>query len=242
MTLKDSLIDYGLTEKESSVYLATLELGLSTVNTIAKKSNTFRTYCYDILKSLTEKGLITHITKKGVRYFETVDPNKFIDILHTKEEKIRTILPQLKLLKSTAISKPTTEVFEGKEGIKSLHLDILNTKKDHLVIGSTEKIIELLGSWFGYYVKERVKRKISVRVISEDTKFTREKLANSKKEYRNLRLFKEKKIPTTTYIYGDKIAMVSFGKEIFGVITQSKELADTQKIFFESLWKNSVEP
>ena len=242
MALKDSLIEYGLTQKESAVYLATLELGVSTVNTIAKKANIFRTYCYDILKILTEKGLLTHITKRGVKYYETVDPDKFVQILRSKEDKIKKILPELKLLKATATNKPTTEVFEGKEGIKSLHLDILKSKQDHLVVGSTEKIIELLGPWFNYYVKERVKKKISVRVITEDTKKTREIMLSSKKELRNLRLYKKNKITATTYIYGDKVASVIFGKDIFGVITKSQELADAQRVFFEALWKDSNKP
>lgn len=245
MTLKDALVEYGLTEKEAAVYLAALELGSQTVNSIAKKANIFRTYCYDILRVLAEKGLITSFLKRGVKYYEAVDPDQFTALLHEREERISEVIPQLKLLKATAVEKPKTEVFEGKSGIKALHLDILKTGKDHYVFGSTYMIIDLLGPYFDIYVKERVKKKINVKVLVEDSPLTRKRIVfPSKKELREVRFYKKTKTPikTTTYIYGDKLAMITYGKEVFGIIIHNKELADTERVLFDSLWFNSKTP
>lgn len=237
MNLHQKLIDYGLTEKEAKVYLAILELGLSTVNTIAKKSGTFRTYCYDILKSLSEKGLTTSIIKKQTKYFEAVDPEKLIQLLKYKEERISEAIPELKLLKAQKTIKPTTEIFEGKEGIKSIHMDILQTGKDHYVLGASTTIIEFLGPWFDYYVNERVKHKLQVKVLTDQSKEGRQISKIAKQKLREVRYSPLKQtINTTTYIYGNKIAMIMYGKEKFGVVINSKELAKTQKIVFDSLW------
>ncbi|MBW2991505.1 hypothetical protein KY348_07445 [Candidatus Woesearchaeota archaeon] len=243
MDLYQKLVDYGLTEKEAKIYLATLELGMSTVNTIAKKSKIFRTYCYDILRSLSEKGLVTSIIKKQVKYYEVVDPSKFVQLLHDKEEKIKEAIPQLQMLKATAVFKPITEVFEGKEGIKSIHMDILQTGVDHYVLGTSTTIIKFLGPWFDYYVKERVKRNIKVKVLTNKSPEAQLVLKNAKRDLREVKYYPlTNDINTTTYIYGNKIAMVMYAKEKFGVIIQSQELAQTQKTIFETLWKIAEKP
>lgn len=239
MAIQDELVAYGLTKKEAAVYLATLELGESTVNAIARKAGIFRTYCYDILKSLSEQGLVSSIVKRSVTYYEAVDPRKFVELLKEKEERITDVLPQLQLLKGTVEHKPSTILFEGKEGIKSLHLDILQTGKDHVVLGSTTAIIENLGSWFEYYVKERVRKNICVRVLTDDTAFSRKRHRSADEELRTVRFWK-RPLNTATYIYGSKIAMITYGRKVFGVIIDSEELANTQLQAFDALWEQAT--
>ncbi len=77
MASKEEILrDLGLTEKEIKVYLTSLSLGQSTVNAIAKKSQLNRVTCYDILKYLKEKGLVSYVIKSGVKYFEAAEPQK----------------------------------------------------------------------------------------------------------------------------------------------------------------------
>ncbi|MBT6773943.1 hypothetical protein HOA91_01090 [Candidatus Woesearchaeota archaeon] len=233
---------FGLTEKEIKVFLANLELGQATVNEIANKSNTFRTYSYDILKSLMEKGLVRYFIKSGVKYFETVEPEKLINILHEKEDQIKSILPELKLLRAKTTEKPKVEFYEGKEGVKTIHEDIIKTKpKEVLVYGNTEKHYEVMQWYFPRYLKERVKNKIKARVITEETKFTKEKIKGlEKKELRRTRFFpKGFTFPTLKYIYSNKVAMISLGKNIVGIVTENKDVAEAEAMAFELLWKGA---
>lgn len=241
MSLKDSLIKYGLTEKEAQVYLATLELGQSTVNTIARKAGVFRTYCYDILKTLTEKGLVSNILKEGTKYYDVPNPESLLRDLKAKEETINSILPELNLLKATAINRPKTQLFEGREGVIAIHEDIIKTGKDTLVLGSSSEIIRVMGSAFNRYVQERIKNNIKAKVLIEvDPKNRTRIIGKSKKE---LRTVKEINIinglNTTTYIYGNKVAILTYEKEVFGVIIESEAIATTQKILFEQLWNTA---
>ena len=50
--LQELLLQAGLSEKESGVYLGILELGRGTVSQISRKANINRTTGYDILDSL----------------------------------------------------------------------------------------------------------------------------------------------------------------------------------------------
>ena len=52
---------FGLTEKESRVYLALLELGEAGIGEIAKKSAIKRTTLYDVVENLKKSGLVGSI-------------------------------------------------------------------------------------------------------------------------------------------------------------------------------------
>ena len=41
-------------------------------------------------------------------------------------------------------------------------------------------------------------------------------------------------------IYGDQVAILSIKKELFAVVIESKEVADTFRSLFELAWKMSV--
>jgi sugar-specific transcriptional regulator TrmB len=234
---KDILVEYGLPEKEAIVYLTALELGAATVNTIARRAKIFRTYCYDILESLSEKGLMSHVIKRGTKYYEAADPEKLVELLHEKEEKVNEILPQLKFTRASVTEKPTTEVYEGKEGIKTIHDDIIRTKKDTLVMGRADIIQEYLGPYFERYLRLRVKNKIKAKVVTEVSAFAKKIAKKDKKELRQTKMNPIlNKTKTTVYIYGDKVAIMTYEKDVFGVIIKDKEIANSQRVLFEALW------
>ncbi len=155
-------------------------------------------------------------------------------------DKISKILPQLKLTRASVTEKPTTEVYEGKEGIKSIHDDIIRTKKETLVMGRADIIQEYLGPYFERYLKLRVKNKIKAKVVTEVSAFAKKIAKKDKKELRQTRLNPIlNKTNTTLYIYGNKIAIMTYEKEVFGVIIKDKAIANSQKVMFEALWNIS---
>jgi len=240
MKKEEVLRRFGLTDKEISVFLASLELGQTTVNEIARKSNTFRTYCYDILKSLMEKGLVRYFIRSGVKYYETVEPEKLIDILQETEDQITSILPELSSIRGSTTKKPGVQFYEGKEGIKTIHEDIIKNKPEEvLVYGNTGKHYEVMEWYFPRYIRERVKNKIKARVINERSKLTEEMIKKTEKEeLRKTRFFpKGISFPTIKYIYGNKVAMLSFDKDVVGIVIDNKNLAEGERQAFELLWK-----
>ena len=235
--MQEELKEFGLTAKEVEVYLACLKLGTALVQNIAKKAGTYRTYTYEILKSLKEKGLVGYVIKNGKQYFEVAEPEKLLNILKEKETKINNILPNLKKIYKSSIEKPKVELYEGKEGLKTILDNIIKTKKEILVYGSTEKQIQILEFYFPNYIQRRIKAKIPTRVITEKSIETIEMLKTQKKEIRESKFISGLGFPTVTYIYGDKVAILSLEKDIIGLIIENKDIANTQKQIFELLWK-----
>jgi len=145
----------GLTSNEAKIYLTLLEIGRSAINGIAEKTGLHRRTIYDCLQRLEEKGLVSFVVEGKKRFFNAVDPHRFLDYLKEKEDKIKedetavnNILP--KLLAIAAKSKDKTEitVHKGKEGLKTIFEDLLRTGKEWNSLISTGMALKVLP----YYV------------------------------------------------------------------------------------------
>ncbi len=235
------LKEYGLSNNEIKVYLASLALGTSKVNEIARKADLLRTTTYEVLKTLVEKGLVSYVIKSGVRYFEVADPNKLISILEEKKEKVALILPELESLKKSVTEKPAIELYEGKAGLKTILDDIIKSKSKEILTLSSAKIFEVLMFYFPHWIKERVKSGIHARILQEKVKIIQEFKQRDKSELREIRFLpRDFRINTHIQIYQNKIAMLTLRKEeLIGVIIENRDIVETQRSLFEVLWKLS---
>jgi sugar-specific transcriptional regulator TrmB len=77
-----------LSEKEAKVYIASLELGLSTIQEIAGKSQISRSTTYEVIESLMEKGLMSALTKGKKKYFSAESPEKLMSLIDIKEGEL----------------------------------------------------------------------------------------------------------------------------------------------------------
>jgi hypothetical protein len=66
-------------------------------------------------------------------------------------------------------------------------------------------------------------------------------MAKNIEQLRQAKILEEKYFPVNneTNIYKDKIAIASYGTEMFGMIIESEEIARSQKAIFELAWRGS---
>lgn len=127
MSLINELTKIGLSDKEAKVYLATLELGQSSVQEIGKKAEVNRATTYVILNSLITKGLASTYSKDKKTYFMAESPDNVITVLELqkkaleeKQKHIQELLPQLKTIYNKQEDKPVVRFFEGIDGLRSM--------------------------------------------------------------------------------------------------------------------------
>jgi sugar-specific transcriptional regulator TrmB len=244
MDLKEILEQLGLSPKEASVYLATLELGSGTTISIAKKANIKRTTGYDVLMELKTKSLVYETTQGSKRLFIAQDPEKLRKELERKAALFLDALPQFKSIYNIRAIKPKIRFYEGVEGVKEVYADTLKYSGEFLAFGS-EDIMKMVGDdWMNGFIKKRIKKGIRVRAILPHTDFTNARLhENDPKELRATKLLDRKKYPFSIEIdiYGhSKISLIS-AKETLAVIIESSEIYNTLKLIFEALWDNLPE-
>jgi HTH-type transcriptional regulator, sugar sensing transcriptional regulator len=238
-----TLMEAGLTEKESLVYLELLKLGTSTASQIIEKTGLHRAVVYDLLGRLIEKGLASHITKGKKKYFEASNPKRLIEILKEKENKIEKLIPNLsELYKYT--DKLDVKIYKGKEGIKAVYEDMLAEKpSEWLAMGSGGETAKLMPAYFAELHKKRIKLGIKGRGLFITTSTAKARGSElSKRALTEIRyLPKDFVTPTVINIYNDIVILYSASSEKIPSIIkiENSYLAKSFREYFEWLWKVS---
>src|SRR3989338_1860267 len=242
MEIIENLQKFGLSEKESKVYLACLELGDSLASDISLKSNLPRMLVYDLLERLIDLGIISYALRNNIKYFQAADPKELIRLVKEKKESLISIMPELqKLQKIKGTKRPKVEVYEGKEGMKTVMNDILRSKvAEFLAYGSSRSSFEIIPAFMEEWHKERIKKKVVMKILYNNTSESRKKVkthTNSLQyaRYRFMPITLES--PTATIIYADRVVLQSWTTEPFAVLITNKEMADNQRKYFSELWK-----
>jgi len=228
------LQDLGLTEAESKVYLALLELGPSLAGQISRKTGLHRRNIYDITERLIKKGLIGYIIKNNRRLFEAVNPSRLKEIIDEKQQSLNEVLPKLNLLYKKTKEKQETNFYKGTEGLKTIFQDQLTAEtKEILILGASQSAFEILPFYFKWYDLDRKKRKIKVRIIAN-------KEFNKPIPLSEVRYLPEKYAnPLAINIWNDKVAIILWKKPPLAIVIKNSEIAESYKKYFELTWKTA---
>jgi len=238
------LTKLGLNEKEAKVYLASLELGEANIERISKKSGVKRTTVYDVIDSLTEKGLMSSIIKKKRSFYYAEDPILIEETFEQKKQDLHKILPDLLAMANFIDKKPRIRFFEGVGGVEEIYKEMLTYKGQEILAWMCDSpMLELSGVFWdffaNYYIPQRKKRKIWVRSINSNEKGIETYQSRGSQELRQTKLVDDKKFPIKASInlYGGRnISIVSF-REKMGMIIESEKIYITLKSVFEMNWE-----
>src|SRR3989344_9357420 len=106
------LEDLGFTNAEIKVYFSLLELGLTAVGPIIKKSGLQSSVVHTTLHKLIGRGFISFVKKGKIKHYQATDPRNIISFIEEKKEKFEKILPQL-IAKQQGREKQEAGIFEG---------------------------------------------------------------------------------------------------------------------------------
>jgi len=224
------LKEAGLTENESWVYLALLDLGPSLAGQISRKTGLHRRTVYDITEMLIKKGLVGYILKNNRRIFQASNPRRIMDSIKEKQEILSPLIDILEEKYSTTKEKEETNFYKGKEGLKNVFEDQLNSK-EILILGASIKAYEILQFYFKWYDKTRKQKKIKARIIAQDRKIKKIPLSE-------IRYLPEKySNPVSVNIYSDKTAIILWASKPLAIVIRNKEIAESYRNYFALLWK-----
>ena len=239
MDLKLALKEYGLSENESKTYLALLKLGDSTAQMDAKHSSVPRTTTYNLLESLIQKGIVGTIVKDSKKHFQAGRPKVLLNKLDQKKKAIKEIIPELNSLASSVKEKPDVTVYEGIKGIRNILKDVLEERKTIYHYGDIISIQEVFLHAFPQFMKERIKRRIKIKILCKKEKSHKRLLKEAKNEHREfVFLPKDYKFKSSVFIFAKKVVIFNIHKEpYYAIMIKNKDFYETQKTFFKILWE-----
>jgi sugar-specific transcriptional regulator TrmB len=244
MEIPHILQQLGFSDKEIKVYLHLLSGGPSSVRKLAKETGINRGTVYEVLKSLQKEGLAGMYQKHKKQFFLAEDPQKLADVIEHKERSVSGLkrdlaemLPELRSLYVHGGAKPTVKYYEGDKGFAIILNDVLHTMSEN-----TEKMYRAYSSAalrdylyreFPHFTKERIARRLNVRVIAigaggDDQEFAERRW-----------LAGQESAPTYSIIYGKKVAFLSLGpnKNPLGILIEDASVAATERLIFDRVWE-----
>lgn len=242
MELKEVLKKFGLTDNEIKVYIKLLTLGESNASNLGKETRMERRTVYDVIQKLLEKSLVSFIEKEDKKFYRVVNPIRLLDILDEKEENLRKIrqefvklIPALEELTRKGEKQVDARILFGREGIKTMYMDEIKEGKTVYAICTTiDKTEELLKNFLPRFTRERVKKKIKIKMLSakKNVKFLKKyKLVEVKflpEEYTS---------PASLTIYRNKLGITLWADNPITVLIKNQEIANNFLNYFELMWK-----
>jgi len=241
-SLKKTLLEYGMSEKEADIYLAVLADDGITIKRLAEKTDVNRTTLYPITENLIKKGVIAQFKgKRGVRFIAS-NPDSLLQKITNLKKSFEESMPQFESLKNQSKKSPQVSYYKGKEGYLSILADTLTySSKEVLYFGSAQKLNDIVTEKYieQIYIPIRIKKQIFFKQLVLDDVFSKKLSLTDRKELRSTKFLSgEYNFSANMVIYGNKVAYFTSKKELICVLIESEEISEIERNKFDMLWNN----
>lgn len=247
--LYTSLKELGLTEQETALYMVSLKLGPSPIIDLARGLGISRPNVYKLIKNLEIAGLAKYSTKeKYTRNFNVESPTIVLERLRQKREELNKLDISLSGEMSDLLAgyfqgenQTKIRVYKGKEQyIKIFDKSIEEEKKEIMFCGSSKDFIDFV-SWENElsWIKRRVKRNISIKVLTFGSETASELQKDDKEELRETRIIKNLDFFESSFmLFGNKVVFWQ-PKAPLAVVIEDQFIFKMMKSIFQALWQIS---
>ena len=213
---------------------------MTTAQNIIKDSGLHRVVVYDSLEKLQKIGLASFVVKDFKRYFQAAKPKKLLEYLEEKKEELSTILPELEKLENMKKEEINASIYKGKEGLKTVHSEMLKEGKNVCLIGAKGLIFSQLQYYMPNFERERIRKKIKFILIYDSKEAEKYEKNIVKRKF-----FDGKSFPkgfdsdSVVNIFGNKVAIVLWKeKNPTAFMIENKDVADSFRKWFNFMYKS----
>lgn len=243
MDLFQNLTNRWLTQQESRVYLACLELWSAPASSLARRLGENRVTVYSILRKLVTKWIASETKRGKVAYFSVLGPKAMASRLRERYELFESALPDFLALTTKHNNAPKVQFFDGVEGIKTVYKTALQAAPSEIRMIQWQDYMNPEVKEFvdGYFVPTRVKNQTKALVIGPKTQSMTIYSQYDKQENREMNLVDDIDFNFTNeiMIYDHETIAIALHseKELAGMIIQSENLTQSLRGIFDLLRK-----
>ena len=235
-----TLRSLGLSDREVTIYLASLEAGPSLQLPLAQKAGIKRTSMRELLPDMLHRGILQEVVFGRRKYLAATDPRQLVEDLQVKAQRAVEALPLLLALQTDPKDKPQVRFYDGVEGIKRVYEETLRVGLPFYSFVNVAAIHPELEEWLvNWYVPRRHEKNIENYVLVSDTPGARELIPDD--PWRHNRFVDSEKFPfkMEVLIFGDFVAFVHFSKfdEPSATLVQSQSAAVTLRSAHQLVWE-----
>jgi len=235
------LQELGLTKPQALAYEALVKRGQTTAPSIADDINESRTNAYKLLDKLCEIGLADKDSTATKTTYIAASPAVLEQLVReqseavlAREHKLNASMPNLLDFYFAHSERPSIRYFQGKKGIEQIFADMLKTGKDIYLLRSPADVTFYDGQFFSIFRAKRTKLGIKTYALTPDIPSAiHDDELDQKNRFIRTWLGQDDYTANVEWdIYGDKVALISYGDEAMGIIIESKQIAESFRQMF----------
>jgi sugar-specific transcriptional regulator TrmB len=247
--IQNLLSALGLTDKEQTIYIASLKHGPQSASTLSKRTGLARSTVSFIFNELIKKGFGNKNTKEKTTYYSVIQPESLEYIILEKQaeskrqmQEFKDLLPLLNSIQNQFSQVPKVQYYEGVDGLCRILDDFCKIDQTVLYISSHNNMHPKIRKYvYDVYLPICNKQSHKNKIILNEGKKSDEYKQKASKAYDEF-IFtnpEKYKFSLTTAIYGDKVAFWSYDpKDMSGVIIENQLIADNMRTMFKALKEN----
>lgn len=244
-SLQKILTQAGLTQNESLVYLALLELGPTTVLKLARQSGVKRTTIYHVVEGLKTKGLVG-IEERGFKQFLIPEnPARLKTILDEQKKALQSSFPELEALYTLKGNDSVVRYYSGVQAMRSVYDELLldlRANDDYFVFGDPKRWDIFDKTYFKTFIERRLKINLNAKVILVASE-TAEAYKKTERNYRE----EVRILPTNTTLDANmtitprKIVIHPLTHPITTIVIETGAFVRLQHDLFKIVWQSLKE-
>lgn len=244
LNITKALREFGLSDKESAVYVTLLEQGEMSAVKLGQLTSLHRQFVYNALLALKEKDLVLKLGTPTRALWRAQTPRKFIALAEEQELKAAKLSDQLLALAQRKVGQEF-EVVEGAKAFRSRSIDnVRQAPADSTVLmvcGQWDQYFELAGErMHAQWEKIRLGKEIHFRVIGPASLRRAMSKEVGERDLTDYRIFPglEENL-VNTIIYPTHVDFDIYGEPHLTFSIKNPDVVASQKRFFEALWQKS---
>lgn len=240
--LLETLINLGLSDHESRVYLASLAIGSSTVLKIARAAGLKRTTVYYVIDALERQGLMNVEVRGFKQLYAAESPEKLARLVDRRRDEFQKLLPEFSAVYNLKGGESMIKYYQGLEAVKNVYESMLRDVRpheDYLVISDTQRWTNLDPKYFLDFRKRRSKLNINRKLLLQDTSTAREYQKFQANYGETIKLMpKETKLVTNLMVIPRRVVIHQLTPPIMAIVIENKSVIQMHQQLFEILWES----
>ncbi len=231
----------GVSKRAASLYLATLPLGIASIQKIASASGIKRSSVYEHIDELLSCGLLEKVPIGKRTYYQACDPTRIEQKLRDQLTDFQESLKEMSRLRDQTAGKPSITVFEGRGGLRQIYKEIERASAVRFwsALSDIEKIFPKEIQSMAEAIRHNQVRTVELVPNRPDVKRSVKRFALSAGRTYEARILNGD-ILNDNAVYGNVVALFRVHEwNLFVVRIEDATITGTMRALFDAAWKSA---
>lgn len=220
-----------LSDADKEIYKHLLNRPDQSASAIASALDLNRSFVYDRLDKLENKGLIQPTTKPTTTTYKASSPSYIGNLLQQQVDQAKQKIEQYKPKRSH--TKPDIETFTAKRPVQASLNDLIEQTNRVAIYGNLEILHERMKDYMSVWHAKRVEQTEQTRALL----LTPSKIKNSTVK----RLQRKTTHNQTIFVSDDRVQIVWWADGPASIILHGKDVRTAYHQFFEKAWEENIQ-